>query len=47
MMLRVGLTGRKATPPLVESMVVLGRACVTQRLRAAADALKVAKAIPV
>jgi glutamyl-tRNA synthetase len=46
MMLRVSLTGRKATPPLVESMVVLGRACVTQRLRAAAEALKVAKPSP-
>ena len=38
---RIALTGRKATPPVIETMVVLGRACVSQRLRAAAELLKV------
>jgi len=38
---RVALTGRKGAPPLMESMVILGRAVTTQRLRAAIEALKV------
>lgn len=42
MLFRLALTGRKATPPLIESMVILGRASTTQRLRAAAEALKAA-----
>ncbi len=37
---RVAITGRKAAPPLIESMVILGRAVSSQRLRAAAEALK-------
>jgi glutamyl-tRNA synthetase len=43
MALRIALTGRKATPPLFETMAVLGRAAVAQRLRAAAEALKAFK----
>ncbi|MBM4395237.1 MAG: glutamate--tRNA ligase [Deltaproteobacteria bacterium] len=39
MALRIALTGRKATPPLFETMAVLGRASVAQRLRTAAEAL--------
>lgn len=44
MMLRIAITGRKATPPLFETMAVLGRACVSQRLRAAAELAKGYKA---
>jgi glutamyl-tRNA synthetase len=40
MLLRLSLTGRKATPPLFETMVCLGRAGCSQRLRLAAQALK-------
>ncbi len=39
MLLRVAVTGRKATPPLFETMVVIGRPAVAQRLRAAVEAL--------
>jgi glutamyl-tRNA synthetase len=47
MLFRIALTGRKATPPLIESMVILGRAQTTQRLRAASEALKAAPVPPV
>ncbi|NOZ00933.1 MAG: glutamate--tRNA ligase, partial [Deltaproteobacteria bacterium] len=40
MAVRIAITGRKATPPLFETMEVLGRAAVTQRLLAAADLLR-------
>lgn len=40
MHLRLAITGRKATPPLFETMIVMGRALVNQRLRATAEALK-------
>ena len=39
MMLRLCVTGRKATPPLFDTFVVLGKAAVGQRMRAAADAI--------
>jgi len=39
MMLRLCGTGRKATPPLFDTFVVLGKAAVGQRMRAAADAI--------
>ncbi|HOC98750.1 MAG TPA: glutamate--tRNA ligase, partial [Myxococcota bacterium] len=39
MMLRLCITGRKATPPLFDVFVVLGKAAVGQRIRAAADAI--------
>jgi glutamyl-tRNA synthetase len=42
MLLRLALTGRKATPPLFETMAVLGRAACSQRLRTAAATLKAA-----
>ncbi len=44
MLLRLSLTGRKATPPLFETMTVLGRAACSQRLRTAAATLKAAPA---
>jgi len=40
MLLRLAVTGRKATPPLFETMVAIGRPAVALRLRAAADALQ-------
>jgi len=43
MYLRLGVTGRKATPPLFETIVTIGRASVAQRLRAVAEGLKVWK----
>lgn len=39
MMLRLCVTGRKATPPLFDTFVVIGKAAVGQRLRAAADTI--------
>jgi glutamyl-tRNA synthetase len=41
---RVAVTGRKAAPPLIESLVILGRATTSQRLRVAAEQLKAMKA---
>ena len=40
MAVRIAVTGRKATPPLFETMVALGRAAVTQRLLATVELLK-------
>ncbi|MCK6550619.1 glutamate--tRNA ligase [Myxococcota bacterium] len=40
MPLRVGITGRSATPPLFETMSVLGRALVRRRLRAVVELAK-------
>lgn len=40
MPIRVGLTGRTATPPLFDSMSVLGRARVRRRLRGTIEAIK-------
>ncbi len=39
MMLRIAVTGKKATPPLFESIAVLGKKKTIERLRAAIDAL--------
>lgn len=39
MPVRVAVTGKTATPPLIESIIVLGRDRVCHRLRAAAEAL--------
>jgi glutamyl-tRNA synthetase len=39
MLLRVAVTGRKATPPLFETMVVLGKEITRRRLRRAAEAI--------
>lgn len=43
MVLRMSITGRKATPPLFDVMAVMGRAMVVQRLRNIIEALKVYK----
>ena len=40
MPVRVAVTGRAATPPLFETMAVLGKEICRRRLRRAADALK-------
>jgi glutamyl-tRNA synthetase len=40
MAVRVAVTGRSATPPLFETMAVLGKEVCRRRLRRAADALK-------
>jgi glutamyl-tRNA synthetase len=44
MLLRVAITGRTATPPLFETMVVLGKKLTRRRLRRAAEAAAKAKA---
>jgi glutamyl-tRNA synthetase len=44
MLLRISLTGRRATPPLFDTLAVLGRAACSQRLRAASTTLKSAPA---
>ena len=44
MPVRVAITGRKATPPLFDTMATLGRALVRRRLRTAVGALKTAAA---
>ncbi len=44
MPLRIIVTGRKATPPLFDTMSVLGRALVRRRIRAAQQATKTAAA---
>jgi glutamyl-tRNA synthetase len=44
MLLRVAVTGRTATPPLFETMVVLGKELTRRRLRRAAEAAAKAKA---
>jgi len=43
MLLRVAVTGRTATPPLFETMVVLGKEITRRRLRRAADVVGKAK----
>lgn len=43
MPLRIALTGRKASPPLFDVMVVMGRALCRRRLRGAIEAIKLAK----
>jgi glutamyl-tRNA synthetase len=43
MAVRVAVTGRAATPPLFETMAVLGKEVCRRRLRRAADVLKAAK----
>jgi len=43
MLLRVAVTGRTATPPLFETMVVLGKELTRRRIRRAAEALGKAK----
>ncbi len=40
MAVRVATTGRAATPPLFETLVVLGKETCRRRLRRAAEALK-------
>ena len=40
MAVRVALTGKTATPPLLESMVILGRERTLERLERAAHALE-------
>jgi len=40
MPLRIAVTGRKDSPPLVESMVVLGKECCRRRIREAINFLK-------
>ena len=40
MVVRLAVTGRKASPPLIETMVVLGRAWTYQRLRKAVEAIR-------
>jgi glutamyl-tRNA synthetase len=42
MALRVAATGRAATPPLFETLAVLGKEVCRLRLRRAADALRAA-----
>ena len=37
MLLRVAVTGRKASPPLFETMAVLGKEITRRRLRRAAE----------
>ena len=39
MALRVAVTGKRVTPPLIESMCVLGRETCIQRIDAAIDVL--------
>jgi glutamyl-tRNA synthetase len=43
MVVRVAITGRTATPPLFETMSVLGKEVCRRRLRRAAEALRAAK----
>ncbi len=43
MPVRVAVTGRAATPPLFETMAVLGKEVCRRRLRAAADLLRTMK----
>ena len=44
MTVRVAVTGRAATPPLFETLAVLGKEICRRRLRRAAEALRAAKA---
>ena len=46
MTVRLAATGRAATPPLFETLAVLGKEVCRRRLRAAADALLAVKAAP-
>ena len=46
MTVRLAATGRAATPPLFETLAVLGKEVCRRRLRAAADALRAVKAAP-
>jgi glutamyl-tRNA synthetase len=43
MTVRLAATGRAATPPLFETLAVLGKEVCRRRLRAAADALLAVK----
>jgi glutamyl-tRNA synthetase len=40
--LRVAVTGQKVSPPLFESMEIIGREKVLQRIRAAIELLQIA-----
>ena len=44
MALRLAMSGRKTSPPLFESMEVMGKELVRRRLRGAAEALGKLKA---
>ena len=46
MTVRLAVTGRAATPPLFETLAVLGKEVCRRRLRAAAEALRAVKAAP-
>ena len=46
MSVRVAVTGKAATPPLFETMAVLGKEVCRRRLRRAADTLRAVKAPP-
>jgi len=46
MTVRVASTGRAATPPLFETLAVLGKEVVRRRLRRAIEALKTARPAP-
>ena len=46
MAVRVAATGRAASPPLFETLAVLGKEACRQRLRRAADVLKTGAATP-
>jgi glutamyl-tRNA synthetase len=43
MLLRLAVTGRKASPPLFDTMAVLGKEITRRRLRTAAQVLAKAK----
>jgi glutamyl-tRNA synthetase len=43
MTVRLAVTGRAATPPLFETMAVLGKEVCRRRLRKAAETLRAAK----
>ena len=46
MAVRVAATGRVATPPLFETLAVLGKEVVRRRLRRAIEALRAARSSP-
>jgi glutamyl-tRNA synthetase len=46
MSVRVAATGRAATPPLFDTLAVLGKEIVRRRLRRAIEVLKTARATP-
>ncbi|MGA9534061.1 MAG: glutamate--tRNA ligase [Anaerolineales bacterium] len=39
-MLRMAVTGQRVSPPLIESMLIIGRSTVVQRVRSAAEAVE-------